>query len=103
MRSFLLEQTYLNRLQVRQVIQTAIWQTVTEMLTLMKFNTALLLCLQAVFGLAYDSKPYAAAVQARQASNGSNSSKPMVDLGYEIYQGYSNSTSGLNIFRGYAI
>lgn len=29
-----------------------------------------------------------------------NSSGPIVDLGYEVYQGYYNSSSQLNIFKG---
>ena len=77
---------------------TLVCESNANMLTSMKLGTALLLCLQAALGLAYDSRPYAAALQARQTSNGSNSSKLMVDLGYEVYQ---NSTTGLNVFRGY--
>lgn len=36
---------------------------------------------------------------ARQAQ-AQNSSALQVDLGYEVYQGYQNSTSELNIWKG---
>ncbi|KAJ4516524.1 hypothetical protein HRR83_001858 [Exophiala dermatitidis] len=49
----------------------------------------------------YKANPFATALQARQYSgNSSSSSSLQVDLGYEVYQGTSNSTSGLNIWRG---
>lgn len=31
----------------------------------------------------------------------SNATSPVVDLGYEVYEGYYNSTSQLNIFKGH--
>ena len=43
--------------------------------------------------------PFDAALRSRQSTGGS-SSNLTVDLGYEIYQGYLNSTSGLNIWKG---
>lgn len=36
----------------------------------------------------------------RQSSNSSDSSNLQVDLGYEIYQGYNNATSKLDIWKG---
>ncbi|KAK4937190.1 hypothetical protein LTR10_022095 [Elasticomyces elasticus] len=50
-------------------------------------------------GYDHDAKPYAAAIQARQTTANSSSSL-QVDLGYEIYQGTFNSTSGLNLWKG---
>lgn len=70
-----------------------------NMLTFTKLAGLLLFSLQAVSGLARDPKPYAAALHARQSSSG-NSSSLQVDLGYEVYNGYSNATSGLNIWKG---
>lgn len=51
-------------------------------------------------GYEHNNKPFAAAIQARQTGGNSSSSSLQVDLGYEIYQGTSNSTSGLNVWRG---
>lgn len=70
------------------------------MLTFTKSVLALLLGLQSVSGLALNPNPYAAALEARQASNGGRSGL-QVDLGYEAYQGYSNATVGLDIWRGW--
>ena len=51
-------------------------------------------------GYDHNAKPYAAAIHARQtAANSSSSLK--VDLGYGVYQGTTNSTSGLNIWKGW--
>ncbi|KAI1619145.1 carboxylesterase type B [Exophiala viscosa] len=50
-------------------------------------------------GYDHNSKPYAAAIQARQLAANSSSSL-QVDLGYEVYQGTFNSTSGLNLWKG---
>lgn len=64
----------------------------------------MLLALTAIFGLAvaspaaYNSRPDAYNVYARQTSY--NSDSLQVDLGYEVYGGYSNATAGLNIFQG---
>ena len=45
----------------------------------------------------YNPQPFA--VHARQDS-GTSSSNLTIDLGYEIYEGYLNDTSGLNIWKG---
>ncbi len=50
-------------------------------------------------GYERNGKPYAAALQARQAG-GNFSSALQVDLGYEVYQGVFNSTSGINVWKG---
>lgn len=61
---------------------------------------ALLWLCSAKSGSEYNRRPFAAALQARQ--NGGSTASPLrVDLGYEIYDGYLNSTSGLNTWRGY--
>ncbi|EXJ80631.1 hypothetical protein A1O3_06915 [Capronia epimyces CBS 606.96] len=44
-------------------------------------------------------QPFEGTLQARE-SRGNFSSSLRVDLGYEIYEGISNSTSGLSIWRG---
>lgn len=44
-------------------------------------------------------KSYARQANAKRQSSG-NSSAPEVDLGYEVYQGYHNATSDLNIYKG---
>lgn len=51
-------------------------------------------------GREYDRNPFAAALQARQ-SGGSAESPLRIDLGYEIYEGYLDSTSNLNTWKGY--
>ena len=38
--------------------------------------------------------------QATQPVKSSNSSGPVVDLGYVKYQGRTNTTAGINYFRG---
>ena len=40
-------------------------------------------------------------VRSKRQSTGSNDLS--VDLGYEIYQGVSNASTGLNTWKGYAI
>jgi hypothetical protein len=37
----------------------------------------------------------------RRATNSTPISSPVVDLGYEVYEGYYNVTSELDIFKGY--
>lgn len=37
----------------------------------------------------------------RQSSNVTSSSNLEVDLGYEVYEGFTNQTTGINIWRGY--
>lgn len=39
--------------------------------------------------------------QALHASTADNNSPLQIDLGYEIYQGYSNASTGLNVWKGY--
>jgi len=46
-----------------------------------------------------NSRPFHAALNERATSD--NSSSLVVDLGYELYQGVANSTTGLNTFKGY--
>lgn len=41
---------------------------------------------------------YNAALQARQASN--TSASLQVDLGYSIYEGVANASTGLNVWKG---
>jgi hypothetical protein len=36
----------------------------------------------------------------RQSTNVTGSSDLEVDLGYEVYEGYNNQTTGINIWRG---
>ena len=38
----------------------------------------------------------------RQSVNATSNSDLEVDLGYEVYEGYTNQTTGINIWRGYA-
>ena len=47
----------------------------------------------------YRPDPYRS-LRARQAGIGAFSNGTQVDLGYEVYQGYNNATSGLNIWAG---
>ena len=68
------------------------------MLTLSVAITTVLLLLGVAEGKHIRSGAYNAALRARQASNSSSSLQ--IDLGYEIYQGYANSTSNLNIWKG---
>lgn len=51
-------------------------------------------------GREYNRHPFATALQARQ--NGGSAESPLrIDLGYEIYDGYLNTTSNLNTWKGY--
>ncbi|KAL8686394.1 MAG: hypothetical protein Q9218_007135 [Villophora microphyllina] len=59
------------------------------------FYLALALC-----SPAYNARPFDQHLARRQSSTGTYSSAPVVDLGYERYQGFSNVTLGLNIFQG---
>jgi hypothetical protein len=45
------------------------------------------------------SQPFRHALRERQDSGSSDALT--VDLGYGVYQGYSNSTTGINTWRGY--
>lgn len=45
--------------------------------------------------------PYFAATLRPRQTSGGNSSSLEVDLGYEVYQGHQNTTTGLNLWRGY--
>ena len=49
---------------------------------------------------AHSFRAYDAALQARQASNSSASLQ--IDLGYSIYEGVANASTGLNVWKGYA-
>ncbi|KAK3676233.1 hypothetical protein LTR78_003983 [Recurvomyces mirabilis] len=51
---------------------------------------------------AYNARPYSQ-VAKRQASYGSSSSKLTVDLGYSVYEGFTNTSAGLDNYYGYAI
>jgi hypothetical protein len=37
---------------------------------------------------------------AKRQANGSTNSSQSVDLGYEVYEGVANSSTGLNVFLG---
>ncbi|KAF2729424.1 carboxylesterase type B [Polyplosphaeria fusca] len=54
-------------------------------------------CLQAI-----SASPFAASFDAvkRQAAAHTNSTAQIVDLGYELYQGVANATTGLNVWKG---
>jgi hypothetical protein len=45
------------------------------------------------------SQPFRHALRERQDTGSSDALT--VDLGYGVYQGYSNSTTGINTWRGY--
>jgi hypothetical protein len=47
---------------------------------------------------AYDPRAYKHALAPRQSGSSSNSTT--VDLGYSVYQGFFNSTTGLNVWQG---
>lgn len=69
----------------------------------MKFSVGSVLCsgLATTFAarIPYNAHPYADVISKRQSTTTSYNST-QVDLGYSVYQGYSDSTSGLNIFKG---
>lgn len=48
---------------------------------------------------AYDRKPFAKASAKRQATYSGSSLE--VDLGYSVYQGFSNASAGLDVFKGW--
>lgn len=73
---------------------------------MLSLSTAVVWC--CALGQLVDAVPYksfrAFEPVKRQAVSSSASSDPtQVDLGYAIYQGYSNDTLGLNIWRGCVI
>jgi len=47
----------------------------------------------------YDAQPFAKALRARQAQT--NTTGLEVDLGYAVYQGTANSSTNLNVFKGW--
>lgn len=51
-------------------------------------------------GREHSRSPLTKVLEARQ-TNGSTASSLQVDLGYGIYEGYLNSTTNLNNWRGY--
>ena len=69
------------------------------MLNSILLRFALVLSVAAAAVPSYNSRPFAASLQRRQSSNSSGQSL-QVDLGYEIYQGVANSTTGLNTWKG---
>ncbi|KIW19797.1 hypothetical protein PV08_00372 [Exophiala spinifera] len=69
------------------------------MLTLPLFFSALICASVARPGREHSAKPYAHALQVRQIG-GNSSSSLQVDIGYGIYEGVQNSTSGLNVWKG---
>lgn len=44
---------------------------------------------------------FARALHTSQASTANRTSSLQIDLGYEIYQGSSNASTGLNVWKGY--
>ncbi|KAL2401470.1 Chlorogenic acid esterase [Exophiala dermatitidis] len=48
----------------------------------------------------YNPRPFLVPLHVRQAAGPSNGSSLQVDLGYEIYDGYQNTTTGLRVWRG---
>ncbi|KAK6005765.1 hypothetical protein QM012_007407 [Aureobasidium pullulans] len=46
------------------------------------------------------SQPFEHFKAKRQSSNSTSNSNLEVDLGYEVYEGYTNQTTGINIWRG---
>lgn len=47
----------------------------------------------------FDAQPFAKVVKARQTQ--ANTTGAVVDLGYAIYQGTTNSSTNLNVFTGW--
>lgn len=62
------------------------------------FSVLSLACLAVARPQQFDSQPFAKVVKARQAPT--NTTGLVVDLGYAIYQGTTNSTTNVNTFRG---
>lgn len=48
----------------------------------------------------YNARPFDHLLNRRQSSGNSTPAAPVVDLGYERYQGVANSTTGINTFQG---
>lgn len=67
------------------------------MLTLL-FSNLLLAVVAVAVPHTYQSQPFSKVVRARQAP--SNGTGLEVDLGYGVYQGTSNSSTNLNVFKG---
>lgn len=49
----------------------------------------------------YNARPFATSLENRQSQNVDSSLQ--VDLGYDVYQGVSNTSTGLNTWKGYAV
>ena len=47
------------------------------------------------------AQPFEQFKAKRQSTNATSNSDLEVDLGYEVYEGYNNQTTGINIWRGY--
>ncbi|TKA40499.1 hypothetical protein B0A54_08956 [Friedmanniomyces endolithicus] len=63
----------------------------------MLFSLATLVAFAVASPTSYNARPYAHAVK-RQSSYDSSNLK--VDLGYSVYEGYSNATAKLDVFKG---
>ncbi|KAK0843177.1 hypothetical protein LTR03_008833 [Friedmanniomyces endolithicus] len=63
----------------------------------MLFHLATLVAFAVASPTSYNARPYAHAVK-RQSSYDSSNLK--VDLGYSVYEGYSNATAKLDVFKG---
>lgn len=48
----------------------------------------------------YNARPFDNVLSRRQSSSNSSTAAPVVDLGYERYQGVANASTGLNTFKG---
>jgi hypothetical protein len=67
----------------------------------MLFSNFVLVAYFLVLSAAAVSRERPPIIRGQKGSTISLTSAPIVDLGYAIYEGYYNSTSELNIFKGY--
>src|ERR1700733_11735279 len=49
----------------------------------------------------YNARPFVASLENRQSQNINSSLQ--VDLGYDVYQGVANTSTGLNTWKGYVV
>jgi hypothetical protein len=73
----------------------------TTMLILTVLRLAFSFIVLATATPSYNARPFAASLENRQSQNINGGLQ--VDLGYDVYQGVANTSTGLNTWKGYAV
>jgi hypothetical protein len=74
---------------------------IATMLILTVLRVAFSFAVLAATTPSYNARPFAASLEKRRSQNVDSSLQ--VDLGYDVYQGVANHSTGLNTWKGYAV